>query len=65
MRLPRFGGASSVSSGTQGSVFRGHYVLIARSFTCFDNSAYLGDDRPEKDVYQLLINACRLRMEDT
>lgn len=55
---------SSPSGGTQLSPPRGLDAPIAKPFTRLDNGIWL-HDRPEKDVYRLLIDAYRLRMEDT
>ena len=37
---------------------------ISKPFTCLDKNAWL-HDRPEKDVYKLLIDAFRMRQEDS
>ena len=56
--------SAAASGGAQTSPPRGLDVPIARPFTRLDNGTWL-HDRPEKDVYRLLIDAYRLRVEDT
>lgn len=51
------------SSGSQLSPPKGLDQPIAKPFTRLDNGTYL-HNRPEKDVYRILIDAYRMRVED-
>ncbi|CAG7555004.1 unnamed protein product [Fusarium equiseti] len=55
--------SASASTSTRGSPPKGLDQPIPDPFTRLDRGTYL-HDRPEKDVYKLLIDAYRLRVED-
>ncbi|KAK4938362.1 hypothetical protein LTR10_021161 [Elasticomyces elasticus] len=53
---------NTTSNGTQ-SAPKGLTATIEKPFTALQEKKWLYD-RPEKDVYKLLIDACRLRLDD-
>lgn len=57
------GSSASASTSTRGSPPKGLDQPIPDPFTRLDRGTYL-HDRPEKDVYKLLIDTYRLRVED-
>lgn len=57
------GSSDAPSADTKLSPAQGLDQPIAKPFTRLDNGTWL-HDRPEKDVYRLLIDAYRMRVED-